>query len=92
MTLPVDNLDEWAEQTAQDELPHEETLVRLYELCNRYDCESPTAAVSSASARHKTLHGHRLAFGCCATQDSIMAALRREERRLLRSLEQERYG
>lgn len=89
MTLPVDNLDEWTRATAYDELPHHETLARLYELCNRYEHTSVTRLVTSASATHQRETGHPLAFGCCSTQDSIMAALRREERRLLRQLERE---
>lgn len=90
MTYSVDKLDQWASATAHDELPHHETLARLYELADRYDDPSVSTLVSSASARHKEETGHQLAFGCCCTQDSIMAALRREERRLLRALEMER--
>lgn len=92
MTPSVDNLDKWAEATAHDELPHHETLARLYELCERYEYRSVSGLVTSASERHKAIHGHRLAFGCCTTQDSILAALRREERRLLAQLELEAYG
>lgn len=89
MTEAVDNLDAWAKATAHDELPHHETLVRLYELCDRYGGTSATRLVTSASERHREATGHLLAFGCCSTQDSILAALRREERRLLRALERE---
>jgi hypothetical protein len=85
----VDNLDSWADDTAHDRLDHHETLARLYELCNRYDGTSVTRLVSSASEAHVELTGHALAFGCCTSQDSILAALRREERRLLAKLEQE---
>lgn len=86
---PVENLEEWARATAKDELGHEETLVRLYELCNRYEGTSVSRLVTSASERHKAATGHALGFGCCSDQDSILAALRREERRLLRRLETE---
>lgn len=89
MDEAVDNLDSWAKATAHDELPHHETLARLYELCDRYGGTSASRLVTSASERHKEQTGHLLAFGCCVTQDSIMAALRRDERRLLRGLERE---
>lgn len=89
MSEPVDNMTEWSKGVASDELPYHEALVRLYELSNRYDGARATSLVGSAVERHLEETGHRLAFGCCADQDSIKAALHREERRLLRELERE---
>lgn len=91
MTEPVENMNEWSRAVARDELPYHEVLCRLYELCGRYANHSAHQYITSASAAHEAEMGHRLAFGCCATQDSIMAALAREERKLLRQLEHEQY-
>lgn len=89
MTPPVDNMERWERGVSLDELPYHEALCRLYELRDRYDNQSAVGMVGSANARHLEATGHRLAFGCCADQDSIMAAIGREERRLLRALERE---
>lgn len=89
MTHPVENMESWERGVARDELPYHEALCRLYELRDRYDNPSATGMVGSASARHLEATGHRLAFGCCADHNSIMAALGREERRMLRALELE---
>lgn len=86
----VENLDQWSKGVASDELPYHEAMCRLYELCDRYGNSSVSSIVGSASEKHLEATGHRLAFGCCADQDSIMAALHRQERRLLRELERER--
>lgn len=85
----VDNIEQWTAEVAHDELPYHEALARLYELSERYGHRRATSLVGSAAAVHYEETGHRLAFGCCATEESIMAALNREERRLLRSVERE---
>lgn len=91
MTPPVDNLDQWTRLVAADELPYHEALARLYELSERYGDRSASATASSAAERHLEATEHRLAFGCCADEDSLLAAVAREERRLLQQLERERY-
>lgn len=92
MRTPCGKLDEWADDCAADTLPTQEALARLYELCNRYGDPSPTELVGSASQRHRERTGHKLSFGCCQDQDTLMAAIAREERRLLRALERELYA
>lgn len=92
MDSPVDNLNEWAREVAQDELPYEEALARLYELRDRYELHSATALAGSAAERHLKATGHRLAFGCCVTYDTLLELLTREERALRRDVERELLG
>ena len=57
--MPVDNLQ-------NDQLPREETLVRLLELGARYGLTTAVELGARTEAqRHLLEHGHVLAFGCC---------------------------
>lgn len=54
------------ENVELDLLPREETLVRLYELRDRFGLVAASQlGARSEAERHLLDTGHRLAFGCC---------------------------
>lgn len=92
MNPPVDNVTQLERDIARDRVSYDETLIRLYELRDRYNAGDATVLIGSAAARHREAHGHALTFGCCSTEASILAACEREYGRLLDVCEREVYG
>jgi hypothetical protein len=86
----VENLGEWTRAVADDELPYEEAMVRLYELRDRYGWPTAAQTVGSASERHYDLTGHRLSFGCCCQMRQLSADLASQNAELLAAARAER--
>jgi hypothetical protein len=65
------------ENPAYDQLPREETLVRLLELGQRFGLRrASTLGPACEAERHALEHGHALAFGCCRAAGDLSPSSR----------------